>query len=558
MDDIDVDTLIGRRTVQRANRVSVGDIFERLTWSHPDRAAIIGCAGAYGDAAFATVTYRQADETANRVANALIAEGLAPGDRVAMFCNNSVEAILTMVGIAKAGMVCAPINPLMAPEVVARLIQDVGASFAVVDTELWPAAEKAFSAAGVAPRVSISIGGAAAPGSRPFAEWIAGAPSTEPEVAVNGDDVWALLFTSGTTTIPKASMNTHTSSYLASYTWALSMSRGLRFEDQFRVITFLPIVFHTGHHATLFAACLAGGTLVLGRRPDPAATAAAGTIHHATALWAGSPAFLQGIADVVEAEPAAFDLSSLTVGLFAWGAISPALAQRWKAFSPRIELLELLGQTESMSCTRFWIGQHPEKFEASGGLVNYVGRPNPILAATIMDPDGEILQGRPGVAGEAVYRSPSVTAGYYRNPAATREAFAHGWFHSGDSCMYDEDGLQIMLDRYKDVVQTGGETVSSLRVESAVAQHPGVLRVAVVGLPDQRWGEAVTAVIVLRAGHAPSAEDIIAFCRQKLAGYETPKRVAFVAELPETVGGKVLKYRLREELGGLADPRAAG
>ena len=141
-------------------------------------------------------------------------------------------------------------------------------------------------------------------------------------------------------------------------------------------------------------------------------------------------------------------------------------------------------------------------------------------------------------------------AGYYRDEEATRHAFRFGWFHSGDSCAYDDAGLRIMLDRYKDIVKTGGENVSSLRVEAVLAQHPDVANAAVIGLPHSRWSEAVTAVVVLRDGAEASEEDLIKHCRASLAGYETPKSVVFAADLPETVGGKVLKYRLRAEHAG--------
>ncbi len=149
--------------------------------------------------------------------------------------------------------------------------------------------------------------------------------------------------------------------------------------------------------------------------------------------------------------------------------------------------------------------------------------------------------------GEAVYRSPAVTAGYYHDEDATREAFRHGWFHSGDSCAYEPDGQQVLVDRYKDIVKSGGENVSSARVEGALVEHPAVARVAVIGIPHERWGEIVAAVVVARPDvERPADEELIAFARERLAGYETPKQIIWVDELPETVGGKVLKYKLRE------------
>jgi acyl-CoA synthetase (AMP-forming)/AMP-acid ligase II len=139
-------------------------------------------------------------------------------------------------------------------------------------------------------------------------------------------------------------------------------------------------------------------------------------------------------------------------------------------------------------------------------------------------------------------------SGYYRDEDATAEAFRGGWFHSGDMVRHGEDGLRVMVDRYKDVIKSGGENVSSLRVEAVLAQHPDVARAATVGVPDSRWGEVVTAVVVARDGAQIDQAELIAFCRARLAGYETPKRVVLVDELPATVGGKVLKYQLRERL----------
>ena len=164
----------------------------------------------------------------------------------------------------------------------------------------------------------------------------------------------------------------------------------------------------------------------------------------------------------------------------------------------------------------------------------------------------------PGVPGEAVYRSPCITAGYYRDEEATSHALAHGWFHSGDSCAYDPTGAQVMVDRFKDIVKSGGENVSSTRVEAVLATHPAVDGVAVIGLPDDRWGEAVTAVVRRRRGSSPTEDDLIAFGRERLAGYEAPKRVFFVDAFPETVGGKVLKYRLREQFASMGGEPAVG
>jgi acyl-CoA synthetase (AMP-forming)/AMP-acid ligase II len=533
MTAFDVTSLRGRRADQRWNRTSVGDLLERLTWSRPDQEAIVGAPGAFFDPAFARVSYRRGDETANRVANALHAQGLEPGDRVLLYCDNSVEALLTMIGIAKAGLVAVPVNPLMAPDVLTWAIDHVEPRYAIVDDALRERAESAGLRADLI--------------TADFGSWIAPHAASEPDVTIHGDDIWSLLFTSGTTAMPKAVMSSHTYSYMASYTYTVSLTRGLRFETDLRLCTFLPIVYHCGHHAAFFSAFLAGGTAIVGRKPDAAATVATITAERATAVWAGSPLLLQAIADAAEADPGA-DLRSLTVALFSWSTMHPDLVARLKALcGPDLGLLEVFGQTEAMSCYRFWADEWPEKVEASRGTVNHVGAPNPLLAATILDENGAIVE--PGVPGEAAYRSPAVTAGYYKDEPATRQAFRHGWFHSGDSCIYEDDGQQILVDRYKDIVKSGGENVSSARVEGALAPHPAIARVAVIGIPHERWGELVAAVVVRKPDAEATEEELIAFARERLAGYETPKQIIWADELPETVGGKVLKYKLRERYG---------
>jgi acyl-CoA synthetase (AMP-forming)/AMP-acid ligase II len=519
-----------------------------VTWSRPDHPFIIAAQGAHASERFARLTYREADDRANQIAHALVAEGLQTGDRVLLYVDNSVEAVLLLLGIAKAGLVAVPVNPLLGEDVVEWVLDKVDPRFVVVDGAHGERAERVLRASGRRVGVTIPIEGPVVDGSVAFEEWIAERPMDEVDVTLHADDVWSLLFTSGTTSMPKASMGTHSYSHINGYAYAMSLTRGLAVEGDLVLGTFLPIIYHCGHNSTVFPVIAAGGTLVLGRRPDAEQVAEAVSAHGITALWAGAPAWVQALADVGRSRPD-LDLTSLTVAMFAWGAMRPSMFEDLKAVAgDDVQLLEVFGQTEAMSCYRFWPHAHPEKFAQSLTGTNYVGHPNPILAADIHDLDGQSLDRQPGVPGEAVYRGPAVTVGYYDDLDGTTEAFRGGWFHSGDSCMFDEDGFQIIVDRYKDIVKSGGENVSSQRVEGVVAQHPAVDRVAVVGVPDQRWGEAVTAVVTLRPGHEVAEEELIDFCRSRLAVFERPKRVVVVDELAQTVGGKIMKYRLRAEL----------
>ncbi|WP_326953710.1 AMP-binding protein [Amycolatopsis sp. NBC_01286] len=536
---IDVETLRGRRAVNRWERTSVGDIFERLTWSRPDQVAISAAEGAYGEEQFASVTYREADRIANRLAHALAAAGLVPGDRVLLFCENTVEAFLAKIGIAKAGMVVVPLNPGLAPDVVEHLVRQTEPRLAIVDAELWPRLE---GVAGVQVGATITVGGGPVAGTPSFGAFLAGQPDTEPDVEIHGDDIFQLLFTSGTTAMPKGVMLSHSYAHLAGLNFALSLTRGLRHETDLRVCTFLPMLYHVGDALFTYSTFLAGGTLVLGRRPVPGPVAVSLAQSRATAVWAGSPQFVAALADAIDAD-ASLDLTSLTTLVYGWGALAPDLLRRLEArTAPGFVTVGIFGQTEAIACHRFWPSAWPEVHARTAPAMNYVGVPSGLLASDVVDELGEPVRGVPG---EAVYRSPVMTAGYYRDAEATREAFRGGWFHSGDSAVVDEDGLRVMVDRYKDIVKTGGENVSSMRVEAVLGQHPAVLRAAVIGLPHEHWGEAVTAVVVLRA---PATEaELIGFCRERLAGYESPKRVVFAETLPDTVGGKILKYKLRAQ-----------
>jgi acyl-CoA synthetase (AMP-forming)/AMP-acid ligase II len=543
---IDVTSLHHRRAANRWERVSVGDVLERLTWSYPDQEAIVGWPGAYSHPDHARLTYRQANDIATQVANGLLARGLQHGDRVMLCCENSVEAYLTKIGIAKAGLVCVPINPALATDVIGHLIEKTEPSFTVVDAELWDRVEKPFLDVGLEPAVTITIGGDTLSGSMSFTDFVHDQSRTEPEVEIHGDDIWQILFTSGTTSLPKGAMVSHHSSYFAAYSFALTLTRGVRLECDMKLGAFLPIIYHVADQIFTFPAFLSGGTLLIGRKPAAEPTAEAISREGITALWAGSPAMVNALADTLSIDRQSYDPRSLKVLVYGWAALPPGtLATLKQLCGDELVAVEIFGQTEAISCHRFWPDKWFDIYRRTAPQQNYVGVPNPLLASTVMDETGTMLRDQPGVAGEAVYRSPVVTAGYYHDPDSTADAFRNGWFHSGDSCTYDEHGLRIMVDRYKDIVKSGGENVSSIRVESVLAQHPSVTKAAVIGLPHERWGEAVTAVVV--ATEAPPTEDeIIAFCRARLAAFETPKTVLFVEALPETVGGKVLKYKLRQ------------
>ncbi len=544
---IDVESFHGRRNDARWNRMVVGDIVERMTWNEPEKEALVAMPDATVDPAWARVTYRRANAAMNRVANRLLAMGLAPATRIAMLCESSNEAWLAKIGIAKAGMVAAPINVMMAPEVIAESLARVDARLAVVDAELWDRFGEHLGPLGIEPIMRIG----AAPGDPVpgFEAFMGAASDADPDVRLHADDIWEILFTSGTTASPKAVMVSHTYAYMAAYSNVLSMSRGLDHESEIRYGTFTPMIFHVGDLLCILGPLLCGGTAIVGRKPEGHAMARACTTERITCLFGGSPQFVEDMVRAVGETPFAYDLTSITVMFFGWAPMAPGLLAAFRRLcNPDVKVYELIGQTETVACHRFFIDRHPELYLREAPAVNHVGKPSPISAATVTDEEGNDLRDRPGVAGEAVYRTPAIFSGYYRDPEATAEAVRDDWFHGGDSFVYQESGIRVMVDRYKDIVKSGGENVSSIRVEAVLQQHGEVARAAVVGMPDARWGEAVTACVLAANGAEIDEAALIAFARERLAGFETPKRIVVMDEFPTTVGGKILKYKLRERL----------
>ena len=406
--DVDVTSLVGRRAEDRWNRVCVGDLLERNVWGRGEQEAVVGAPGAYSDPRFARQTYREANALADRVAQGLLAAGLHRGDRVLLVCENSVEAFLVKLATAKAGLVVAPVNPSLAPDVLAHLVALTEPALAVVDDELVAVAAPVLADASVPIGITIPVsGGTAAPGSCTFADFADAHPAVEPDGPVHGDDIWEILFTSGTTALPKGVMLSHTGASFGAHGFGLSLTRGVSAEDDLRVLTYLPIIYHVGDQCFTLSALACGGTVVIGRVPDPAAIAATIAVERPTALWGGSPQLVKGVAAALDAADA--EARSLRVVVYGWGALEPGVYASLKArCGETVQAMGIFGQTEAIACHRFWPDRWDETYRRTAPAINYIGMPHPLLASMVVDVEGLDLVGYPGVPGEAVYRSPTV------------------------------------------------------------------------------------------------------------------------------------------------------
>jgi acyl-CoA synthetase (AMP-forming)/AMP-acid ligase II len=251
-------------------------------------------------------------------------------------------------------MVNEPHHPALAPDVVTRIIGLAEPRFSVVDAELWPAAAPAFETAGIRPDVTIGIGGGPVEGSASFPDFLADQPADEPDAVVHGDDIWELLFTSGTTALPKGVMLSHTYAYMGAYAFALSLTRGVPVEADLVLCSFLPVIYHVADQCLSLPAFLSGGRLVIGRRPVPAEMAAAVERERETALWGGSPQLVKALAAEMDADPGRGQ-SSLRVLVYGWGAVEPGVLATLEArCGGDFQLMGIFGQTEAISCHRFW------------------------------------------------------------------------------------------------------------------------------------------------------------------------------------------------------------
>jgi long-chain acyl-CoA synthetase len=510
-------------TTGRIGRIALGDIVGRAARTCGEEIALVD--------EDVRLSYRALDEESDRFARFLLAEGLRPGDRVAMVCVNSYRFVIAMFGIQKAGMVWVPINTMLAPGDIAYVAAHAEAKLALIDAPLYANEVLRTALEAVVPRLVVVPFGAenAPPNTVDFDAARASQPAGELDVEIGERDLALILYTSGTTGRPKGVMHTH----LSVFTAALSNLADLPMRRGEATPLLLPM-FHCATHAIMLTGMLVGARGIIFRAFDPVKMMAAFEREQVTFAFL-LPAMWSAILD--HPERSEFDLSSLRLGFYAMAPISEPVRRRLIAeICPNFQLSS--GQTEMYPATVVFRPQ--EQLRRFG---NYWGSSTPVNETAIMDDEGNLLER--GQVGEIVHRGPNVMEGYYKDPEATAAARRFGWHHTGDLGMFDQDGQLLFVDRKKDLIKSGGENVASVKVEAVLLAHPAVVSAGVVGVPHERWGEAVVGFVTLKLGASVTEDELIAHCRERLGGFETPKALRILDKLPMTATGKVQKHELR-------------
>jgi long-chain acyl-CoA synthetase len=476
------------------------------------------------------LTYRQVDQASDRVAANLVAAGIEPGDRVALQLPNSPQFLISYFGILKAGAVVVPLNVLLRAPEIAYHLEDSGALVLITWEGVLAEAAKGAEAAGNG--VIFAVGHAAgAAGAMPFERLLDGAAPAREMATRQPTDTAVIVYTSGTTGQPKGAELTHIQLYMN----ADIPGRLFDVQPDDIVVTVLPL-FHVFGLSSILDVCVRFGcTMSLVPRFAPAAVLGAIQRDRAT-IFEGVPTMFADLLSSPDLNR--YDLSSLRVAI-SGGASIPAPVL--DAFEQRfgVVILEGYGMTETASTTTF-------NRSAAERRTYSVGKPIWGTQTQIWDDEGHPLPPGPEHVGEIVTRGLHVMKGYLNRPEATAEAFTGDWLHTGDLGYFDEDGFLFIVSRKKELIIRGGYNVYPSEIENVLHAHPAVAEAAVVGVPDERLGEEVMAVVIVRGTMELREHELVSWCRERLAAYKCPRVFQFRSELPKNTLGKVLKDELAQ------------
>ncbi len=495
--------------------MNLSNIITRGARYFPEKKAL-----AFETSAF---TYRELNDCVNRVAGYLQEKGVKRDDRVAIYSANSPEWIMTYYAVMRLGAAVVPISAAYKSSEVTHMITDTGARLALLSEAL----ATNVPSPGELPSLEEALIFEKDPVLSALREEKGEGAQPVDTVECEPDDMCKVLFTGGTTGIPKGAMISHKNLL---YT-AQNVCYHERLVPGDAGLCFMPLnhVFASIH--IMISTLYAGATLVLHKGFDMDEIISSIGSNKVTRLYAVPTVYIRFL-NTPECHK---HLRSVKYSFSAATSMPSEIVRQWKdTFGLAIH--EAYGMTETSSLVTFnHIFQH---------RIGSVGTPAGIVEVKIIDPDGRELPN--GQDGEIIIRGPNVTKGYLNRPDETAKTFSGDWLHSGDVGHFDEDGYVYIVDRLKDVIITGGLNVFPNEVEEVIYTHEAVEECSVVGLPNEEYGEAVTAFIRLKKDHGPSEGDLIRFCKEKMASYKAPKKILFVDDFPRTPQGKILKRELRK------------
>lgn len=499
---------------------------ERAEAAFPERTAVV-------DGAL-VLTYRALADRARRVAGALYEAGVGEGDRVAVLCTNSHVMLEVHNGIPMAGAVLVPLNIRLSVDELAYMLRHSDARVLIVTEEF---ADKARD---VASRLDIRV-----IESGPDSEYERLLDTAIPRSMPCKDEqsLLAVSYTSGSTGRPKGVMYSHRGAYLQ----GLAMAYHSRFGFESVYLWTLPM-FHCNGWACTWAVTAGGGTHLCQRRIDPVEIWSAICTQGVTHL-SGAPTVLTMLAEAADSAPSLRPAQPVAAAI-GGAPPSPVLLERLAALNISVTHFYGLTETYGPAVVNQWQPEWSSKDAAAQArLTARQGIGNIVTGAlSVIDPDGRKVPSDGLTTGEIVVSGNNVMLGYYLDDEATAAASIDGWFRTGDIGVRHPDGYIELRDRVKDIIISGGENIASVEIEQILLRHPSVLEVAVVGRPDDHWGEVPVAFVTPKPGVRADADTLIAFVREQVAGFKVPKAI-FFRELPKTSTGKIEKHRLRAELG---------
>ena len=511
---------------------TLGDILRNNAHKFPEELAYV-----YGDR---NVTFRQHHERANRLASALHGLGLRAQDRISILSQNTLEFMECFGACELSGLIAATVNFRLAPPEMLYILTDSTPRALIFEAQYADTIEQIRDRL---PHIEtyICFGGAVPEWARDYETLIASGDVAGAPMRPRPDDIMHLIYTSGTTGRPKGVMRRHRGDIAIAQLMATEL--GLIVSDRLQLM--MP-VFHVGARFLQMGVHLRGGRVVLHRDFKPAEVLET-IVREKVTMTHMAPTMVQALLSVPGIEDA--DLSSLHTLCYSAAPMPlPLLRRGLKLLGP--VFLQLYGMTEGGGTTLHKRQHKPDGSPADIKRLGSIGQAAPNVDVKIVDDEGRALP--VGEPGEILTRTASHMAGYWNNSAATIAALRDGWYHTGDLGYLDEQGFLYLVDRKKDMIISGGENIYSREVEEALATHPAIQDVAVIGVKDDYWGETVRAIAVLGADHAVSEAELIEHCKTQIASYKKPKSVVFVADLPRLPSGKINKVTLRQ-LYGSAD-----